>query len=84
MANPATKKNNSRFSFIGETIAELKKVSWLSRREAFYLTGLVLLVLSEGLSHKEAARVLRCPEATVSWRIFQAKKRLKKSLEYEI
>ena len=44
----------------------------------------VLLVLSEGLSHKEAARVLRCPEATVSWRIFQAKKRLKKSLEYEI
>ena len=44
----------------------------------------VLLVLSEGLSHKEAARVLRCPEATVSWRIFQAKKRLKKSLEHEI
>ena len=44
----------------------------------------VLLVLSEGLSHREAAQVLRCPEATVSWRIFQAKKRLKKSLEHEI
>ena len=44
MSNPATKKNNSRFRFIGETIAELKKVSWLSRREAFYLTTLVLLV----------------------------------------
>lgn len=44
----------------------------------------VLLVFSEGLSHKEAARVLGCPEATVSWRIFQARKRLKKSLEYEI
>ena len=44
----------------------------------------VLLVLAEGLSHKEAGRVLNCPEATVSWRIFQARKRLKKSLEYEI
>ena len=44
MTNSVTKKNNSRFGFISETIAELKKVSWLSRREAFYLTGLVLLV----------------------------------------
>ncbi len=44
MSNQVVKKNNSRFSFIGETIAELKKVSWLSRREAFHLTGLVLLV----------------------------------------
>ena len=44
MANPTLKKNNSRFGFISETIAELKKVSWLSRREAFYLTGLVLIV----------------------------------------
>ena len=44
----------------------------------------VLLVFSEGLTHKEAAQVLSCPEATVSWRIFQAKKRLKKSLEHEI
>lgn len=44
MSNPTIKKNSSRFNFIGETIAELKKVSWLSRREAFYLTALVLLV----------------------------------------
>jgi preprotein translocase subunit SecE len=44
MANPTSKKNNSRFGFISETVAELKKVSWLSRREAFYLTGLVLIV----------------------------------------
>ncbi len=44
MSNQAAKKNGSRFRFIGETIAELKKVTWLSRREAFYLTGLVLLV----------------------------------------
>ena len=44
----------------------------------------VLLVFGEGFSHKEAGMVLNCPEATVSWRIFQARKRLKKSLEYEI
>jgi len=41
--HPATKKR-SRFRFIGDTIAELKKVVWLSRREVAYLTFLVLLV----------------------------------------
>jgi len=39
-----TKRGGSRFKFIGETIGELKKVTWLSRREALYLTALVLLV----------------------------------------
>jgi len=34
----------SRFSFIGEIIAELKKVVWLTRREATYLTFMVLIV----------------------------------------
>jgi len=34
----------SRFSIIGETIAELKKVVWLTRREAAYLTFMVLIV----------------------------------------
>ncbi|MEE8353472.1 MAG: preprotein translocase subunit SecE [Dehalococcoidales bacterium] len=37
-------KRASRFSFIGDTIGELKKVTWLTRREALYLSGLVLLV----------------------------------------
>jgi len=41
----------------------------------------ILLVFGEGMSHKEAARVLECMETTVSWRIFQARKKLKKSLE---
>jgi preprotein translocase subunit SecE len=40
---PAEKKGQ-RFKFFGNVIAELKKVTWLSRREAAYLTGLVLLV----------------------------------------
>ncbi len=34
----------SRFRFIGETIAELRKVVWLSRREVIYLSALVLIV----------------------------------------
>ena len=39
-----TKRSGSRFRFITETIAELKKVVWLSRREVTYLTVLVLIV----------------------------------------
>ncbi len=40
----ARKKGFRLFNYIGEIINELKKVVWLSRREAAYLTGLVLLV----------------------------------------
>ncbi len=39
-----TKRSGSRFRFISEIIAELKKVVWLTRREAAYLTFLVLIV----------------------------------------
>ena len=38
------KRSGPRFRFIGETIAELKKVVWLTRREAAYLTALVLII----------------------------------------
>ncbi len=34
----------SRFKYIGEIISDLKKVVWLTRREAIYLTVLVLIV----------------------------------------
>ena len=44
MTHPTVKRSGSRFRFISETIAELKKVVWLSRREAAYLTVLVLIV----------------------------------------
>ena len=40
----AAARRNPRFSFVNETITELKKVVWLSRREIAYLTGLVLIV----------------------------------------
>jgi preprotein translocase SecE subunit len=40
----AKKKGFRLFNYISEIVNELKKVVWLSRREAAYLTGLVLLV----------------------------------------
>ena len=44
------KKSGSRFRFISETIAELRKAVWLTRREAIYLTTLVLIIsISAGL-----------------------------------
>ena len=44
MTHHTAKQSGSRFRFIGQTIAELKKVVWLTRREAAYLTFLVLIV----------------------------------------
>jgi preprotein translocase subunit SecE len=40
----SAKPKRSRFRFVGETIAELRKVVWLTRREAIYLTFLVLVI----------------------------------------
>ncbi len=37
----------------------------------------VLLVYAEGLSHAAAADVMGCSEATVSWHVHEARKRLK-------
>jgi len=46
-----TKRRGLRlFNYIGEIINELKKVVWLTRREAAYLTILVLIVsISAGI-----------------------------------
>ncbi len=41
----------------------------------------VLLVYGEDFAHAEAAEVLGCTEKTVSWHLFEAKKRLKLILE---
>jgi len=39
-----------------------------------------MLVWAEGLTHKEAAQVLSCAEATVSGHLFQAREKLKEML----
>ncbi|MGE6785705.1 RNA polymerase sigma factor [Ensifer adhaerens] len=43
----------------------------------------VLLVYAEGLSHQAAADVLGCSEATISWHVHEARKRLKTLLGKE-
>ena len=39
------KQPNAIQRYINETVGELRKVSWPSRREATYLTGVVLVVM---------------------------------------
>jgi RNA polymerase sigma-70 factor (ECF subfamily) len=41
----------------------------------------VVLTVYDGLNHAEAARVLGCSEATVSWRLFAARGKLKRLLK---
>jgi RNA polymerase sigma-70 factor (ECF subfamily) len=41
----------------------------------------IVLVYYEGMNHAEAARILGCAETTISWRVFQAKRRLRKALD---
>ena len=36
----------------------------------------LLLVMSEGLTHREAAQVMECKESTISWYIHEARKKL--------
>ncbi len=40
----------------------------------------IVLTVQEGLTHAEAARILGCSETTVSWRLFAARRKLKKLL----
>lgn len=40
----------------------------------------IVLTIYDGLNHAEAAQALGCSEATVSWRVFAAKRKLKKLL----
>jgi RNA polymerase sigma-70 factor, ECF subfamily len=40
----------------------------------------VVLTAFDGMTHSEAARLLGCPETTISWRLFAARRRLEKLL----
>jgi RNA polymerase sigma-70 factor, ECF subfamily len=43
----------------------------------------IVLTVYDELSHAEAARVLKCSETTISWRVFAAKRKLKKLLSHK-
>jgi RNA polymerase sigma-70 factor (ECF subfamily) len=42
----------------------------------------IVLTVYDGLNHAEAARVLGCSETTVSWRVFAARRKLKRWLNH--
>ncbi len=44
MPETVAKRVRSRFKFLKEVLGELKKVTWLSRREVLHLTIIVLVV----------------------------------------
>ena len=60
-----------------DTALALASLEMLPERQRTAL----LLVCGEGLSHREAAAVMGCPEVTISWRIHQARRRLEKIME---
>ncbi len=62
-------ENNEQQLYAKQVIAALHELPEGERNA-------VILVLSEGLSHKEAGQILGCKESTVSWRIHEARKKL--------
>lgn len=71
-----------------EDVAEMNGVSERVHGALLKLTSgeraAIVLTFYEGLSHAEAAKVLACAETTVSWRIFQSKRKLKKILSEDM
>jgi RNA polymerase sigma-70 factor (ECF subfamily) len=61
---------SSDFSGVGDALASLGDD----------LRRAIVLVYYEDLSHSEAARILGCAETTISWRVFTAKRKLKRLL----
>ena len=42
--NTSVRRSGQKLRYISDIVSELKKVVWLTRREAAYLTALVLIV----------------------------------------
>jgi RNA polymerase sigma-70 factor (ECF subfamily) len=70
-ANPAAESATER---AGQVAAALQRLPPKQR-------AALVLTLDHGLSHAEAAAVLGCAEATVSWRVFAARAKLKRWLK---
>ena len=65
------KDSESRVNWLHEAIETLDST----------MKETVLLVVAENLSHRQAAEILGIAESTVSWRMHEAKKRLKAMVE---
>ncbi len=67
-------QNPDQHLYTKEVIAEIHKLPE-AEKEA------LLLVVSEGFSHKEVAEIMQCAESTVSWRVHEARKKLNAALK---
>ena len=70
----------------GEAAQTATEIAWLYEcldRLAEPTRETAVLVLAEGMSHKQAAEVLEVKESTVSWRMHELKKQLKAFAEEE-
>ena len=66
---------------------DLYRATWLASEIARlepHLQEAVVLVAGEGMSHAEAARALGVAESTISWRIHEARRRLRAGLVEEV
>ncbi|GJQ60758.1 MAG: RNA polymerase sigma factor [Candidatus Scalindua sp. AMX11] len=86
--NERKRKKESAYIEERKTSIQQQKESSLAERVHQMIENLpqklketAFLVFSEGMNHKEAAAILNCAEKTVSWRVFQAKRALKRNLE---
>jgi len=70
---PETAQNKT---YTSQVWAEIHKLP-VGEKEA------VILVLSEGYTHAEAAKILKTKEKTISWRIHEARKKLSAIFEQE-
>lgn len=70
----------------GEEAQTAAEIAWLYEcldRLAETSRETAVLVLAEGMSHKQAAEVLEVKESTISWRMHELKKQLKALAEEE-
>lgn len=70
----------------GEAAQTATEIAWLYEcldRLAEPTRETAVLVLAEGMSHKQAAEVLEVKESTISWRMHELKKQLKAFAEEE-
>lgn len=71
---PSSPENYSLKKELGKRLKEAIESLPLAYKAAF------ILVSYQGMSHSQAAEVLRCSEKTVSWRMYKARKILQERL----
>lgn len=58
-----------------------QKIKDAIRSLPFHQRAIITLADLQGMSRKEIARIQRCPEGTVSWRLFRARRTLARKLK---